>query len=57
MKNLVLAFALSLVATGAVASSQISRNSVQPIAVASHATLPVASCPPDDPNACGIVVK
>lgn len=55
MKNIIRAFVLSLVVTGAVASSQISRNSVQPIVVSTHATLPVASCPPDDPNACGIV--
>lgn len=57
MKNLIRAFALSLVATGAVASAHMSNDPAKLVVTATRASLPVPSCPPDDPNACGIVVK
>ena len=54
MKNLARAFVLSLVVTGAVASAKIANRgtdiNVTPVRVSA---MPVASCPPDDPNACG----
>ena len=54
MKNLIRAFALSLVVTGAVASSQISSNSTSATLTGKVSTPPVPTCPPDDPNGCGI---
>lgn len=53
MKLIVRIFALSLVVTGAVASTHIA-NASQPTAGARVSALPVPMCPPDDPNACGI---
>jgi len=47
MKNLLRALALSLVVTGAVASTHIAKAS-------RVSDLPVPTCPPNDPNACGI---
>jgi len=55
MKQLVNAFVVVLVLTGAVASTQISYASSQnKVAVAKVSMLPIPSCAPDDPNACGI---
>lgn len=54
MKNIVLAFALSLVATGAVASSQISHNPTSATLTGKISSPPVPTCPPDDPTGCGI---
>jgi hypothetical protein len=53
MKNVLRALALSLVVTGAVASTHIATAS-QPTIGARVADLPVPTCPPDDPNGCGI---
>ncbi len=52
MKNLVRAFALSLVVTGAFASTHInhSANTVS----GKVSALPIPQCPPGDPNGCGI---
>jgi hypothetical protein len=55
MKQLVNAFVVVLVLTGAVASTQISYASSQNKVVAAKVScLPVPTCPPNDPNACGM---
>jgi hypothetical protein len=55
MKNIVRAFVAVLVLTGAVASTQISSASTQNKVVAARVSvLPVPTCAPDDPNACGM---
>ena len=53
MKNILRALALSLVVTGAVASTHIAKAS-QPSIGSRVSDLPVPTCPPNDPNACGI---
>ena len=55
MKHLVRAFVFALVVTGAVASTQASSTSThRKVTVAKVSMLPVPTCAPDDPNACGI---
>jgi hypothetical protein len=55
MKNLVRAFVVVLVLTGAAASTQTSSASTQnKVAATRTSMLPVPVCAPDDPNACGI---
>jgi hypothetical protein len=55
MKNIVRAFVAVLVLTGAVASTQTSSASTQnKVTVAKVSMLPIPSCAPDDPNACGL---
>jgi len=55
MKHLVRAFVVVLVLTGAVASTQTSSASTKNKVVATRTSmLPVPSCAPDDPNACGM---
>jgi hypothetical protein len=55
MKHLVRAFVIVLVLTGAVASTQTSSASTQKkVAVGKVSMLPIPSCAPDDPNACGM---
>ena len=55
MKHVVRAFVAVLVLTGAVASSQTSSASTKnKVTVARTSMLPVPSCAPDDPNACGM---
>ena len=53
MKLIVRIFALSLVVTGAVASTHIA-NAAQPTFAARSSAMPIPMCPPDDPNGCGI---
>jgi hypothetical protein len=53
MKLIARIFALSLVVTGAVASTHLA-NASQPTVSAKASSLPVPVCPPDDPNACGL---
>ena len=53
MKLIARIFALSLVVTGAVASTHIA-NSAKPTASARVSALPVPMCPPDDPTGCGM---
>jgi hypothetical protein len=52
MKNFVRAFALSLVVTGAFASSHLNKE-VNPV-VGKSSAFPIPSCPPGDPNGCGM---
>jgi hypothetical protein len=55
MKHIVRAFVVALVLTGAVASTQTSSASTQnKVTAARVSVLPVPTCPPDDPNACGM---
>jgi hypothetical protein len=55
MKHIVRAFVVALVLTGAVASTQTSSASTKDkVSVAKVSMLPVPTCPPDDPNACGM---
>ena len=55
MKHIVRAFVAVLVLTGAAASTQISFASTQnKVTVAKVSCLPIPSCAPDDPNACGM---
>jgi len=55
MKHIVRAFVVVLVLTGAVASTQTSFASSQnKVSVAKVSCLPVPTCPPSDPNACGM---
>jgi hypothetical protein len=55
MKIIIRAFVVILALTGAAASTQISSASTQTkIAPTSINSLPVPTCAPDDPNACGM---
>jgi hypothetical protein len=55
MKHIVRAFVVVLVLTGAVASTQTSSASTQnKVTAAKVSMLPIPSCAPDDPNACGM---
>ncbi len=52
MKNIIRAFALSLVVTGAFASSHLSTSSKAVVGKVS--AFPVPQCPPGDKDGCGI---
>ena len=55
MKNIVRAFVVVLALTGAAASTQTASASQAKLTVAKTSSmLPIPSCPPNDPNACGI---
>ena len=55
MKHIVRAFVVVLVLTGAVATTQTSTASTQnKVSAAKVSMLPVPTCAPDDPNACGM---
>jgi hypothetical protein len=55
MKIIVRAFVAVLVLTGAVATTQTSSATTKNRAtVARTSMLPIPSCAPDDPNACGM---
>lgn len=55
MKHIVRAFVVALVLTGAIASTQTSSASTKDkVSVAKVSMLPVPTCPPNDPNACGM---
>jgi hypothetical protein len=55
MKHIIRAFVVVLVLTGAAASTQISSASTpNKVTVSRTSMLPVPTCPPDDPNACGL---
>jgi hypothetical protein len=55
MKLIVRAFVAALVLTGVAASTQTSSASTQNKVVAARTSmLPIPSCAPDDPNACGM---
>jgi hypothetical protein len=55
MKHLVRAFVVVLALTGPVASTQTSSASSQnKVTVPRTSMLPIPSCAPNDPNACGM---
>ena len=55
MKHIIRAFVVALVLTGAVATTQPSSASTHnKVTAARTSLLPVPTCPPDDPNACGM---
>jgi hypothetical protein len=55
MKLTIHAFVLALVVTGAAATTMTASTSTQNKVVATRVSLlPVPSCAPDDPNACGL---
>jgi hypothetical protein len=55
MKSIVRTAVAALVITGAFASTQISSASTSAkTTVARNSALPVPTCAPDDPNACGM---
>jgi hypothetical protein len=55
MKHIIRAFVVVLVLTGAAASTQIpSASATNKVSAAKVSVLPVPTCPPDDPNACGM---
>ena len=55
MKHLVRAVVVVLALTGAVASTQTSSAySKNKVAAVRTSMLPIPSCPPNDPNACGM---
>ncbi len=55
MKHIVRAFVVVLVLTGAAATTQTSSASTKNQVVASRVSmLPIPSCPPNDPSACGM---
>jgi hypothetical protein len=54
MKHIVRAFVVVLVLTGAAASTQTTTSSSNKITAARTSMLPVPTCPPNDPNACGM---
>jgi hypothetical protein len=57
MKNIVRAFVVVLVLTGVAATTQTSSASTQnKVTAARTSMLPVPTCAPDDPNACGLGV-
>ena len=54
MKNVIRAFALSLVVTGAFASAHLSSSDKTTIAPTKIGAVPPPWCGYNDPNACGI---
>jgi hypothetical protein len=55
MKNIVYAIVVVLTLTGATASTQLSFSSAQNKVSATRTNmLPVPTCAPNDPNACGM---
>ncbi|WP_353064957.1 hypothetical protein RBB77_04260 [Tunturibacter psychrotolerans] len=55
MKHIVRIFVLALVVTGAAATTQTSNASAKNKIVAARTSLlPVPTCAPNDPNACGM---
>jgi hypothetical protein len=55
MKHIVRVFVAVLVLTGAVATTQTSVASTSnKVTAARTSMLPIPTCPPDDPNACGM---
>jgi hypothetical protein len=54
MKLIVRTFVAVLVLTGAVATTQTSAATTNKITAARTSMLPIPSCAPNDPNACGM---
>ena len=56
MKTIVRAFVVALALTGFAASTQIptAAKTSSKVTIAKTSAVPVPSCPPDDPNGCGM---
>jgi hypothetical protein len=54
MKHIVRAFVVVLVLTGAAATTQTSNASTKNQVASRVSMLPIPSCAPNDPNACGM---
>jgi len=55
MKTMIRAFVVTLVVTGVAATTQTSNASTKnKVTISRTSMLPVPTCAPDDPNACGI---
>jgi hypothetical protein len=55
MKTMFRAFVVALVVTGVAATTQTSNASIKnKVTISRTSMLPVPTCAPDDPNACGI---
>lgn len=54
MKHLVRAIVVVLVLTGAIASTKTSASAQNKVVASRVSVLPIPSCAPDDPNACGM---
>jgi hypothetical protein len=55
MKTTIRAFVVALVVTGVAATTQTSNASTKnKVTISRTSMLPVPTCAPDDPNACGI---
>ncbi len=54
MKHIVRIFVATLVLTGAVATTQTSSSAQNKVVAARTSMLPIPTCPPNDPNACGM---
>jgi hypothetical protein len=55
MKLTIRAFVVVLALTGAAASTQFATASAQTkVSAAKTSAMPIPTCPPNDPNACGI---
>ena len=54
MKHIVRAFVVVLALTGAAATTQTSNASTKNKVTARTSMLPVPTCAPNDPNACGM---
>jgi hypothetical protein len=55
MKTMIRAFVVALVVTGVAATTQTSNASIKnKVTISRTSMLPVPTCAPDDPNACGI---
>jgi hypothetical protein len=55
MKTMIRAFVVALVITGVAATTQTSNASTKnKVTISRTSMLPVPTCAPDDPNACGI---
>jgi hypothetical protein len=54
MKTIVRTFVLVLAITGIAASTQVSASTQTKVTVAKTSALPIPTCPPNDPNACGM---
>ena len=54
VKLIIRTFVFSLLVTGAYASNHINNNSAKTVLVGQTSAMPVAVCPPNDPDACGV---
>lgn len=54
MKTIVRSLVVALAVTGAIATSYAKSSSASTVKVSKTSAMPVPTCPPGDPNGCGI---